>query len=327
MTSPSLLEVRDLAVLVQRPSGPPLPILHDVGFRIERGETLGIVGESGSGKSLLALALIGLLPENARASGTLRLDGTDLLSLPEAALCRIRGSGIGMVFQEPLTALNPAMTIGRQIGEALAMARGLGRGAARQEALALLDRVRIPEAARRIDSYPHELSGGQRQRVGIAIALAPGPRLLVADEPTTALDVTVQADILDVLAELVAERAMALILISHDLGVVARATRQILVLYAGTRFEEGTTPEVLRRPRNPYTRGLLSAVPRRRRSSEERFVTIPGTVPTFDHLPPGCRFATRCADHIASCDAGEPAWSIAADGRGLRCIRPEEGRA
>ena len=325
MIPPSLLEVRDLAVAVQRPSGPFLPILQDVGFRIERGETLGIVGESGSGKSLLALALIGLLPENAHASGTLRFDGTDLLTLPEAALCRVRGAGIGMVFQEPLTALNPAMTVGRQIGEALAIARGLGRRAARQEALALLDRVRIPEAARRIDSYPHELSGGQRQRVGIAIALAPGPRLLVADEPTTALDVTVQADILDILAELVAERAMALVLISHDLGVVARATRRILVLYAGTRFEEGTTPEVLLRPRNPYTRGLLGAVPRRRRSAQERFVTIPGTVPTFDHLPPGCRFATRCADHIAACDAGEPVWSIAADGRGLRCIRAAGG--
>ena len=326
MTPPSLLEVHHLAVAVQRPSGPPLPILQDVGFRVERGETLGIVGESGSGKSLLALALIGLLPEAARASGTLRFDGTDLLTLPEVGLCRIRGAGIGMVFQEPLTALNPAMTVGRQIGEALSIARGLGRGAARQEALALLDRVRIAEAARRIDSYPHELSGGQRQRVGIAIALAPGPSLLVADEPTTALDVTVQADILDILAELVAERAMALVLISHDLGVVARATRRLLVLYAGTRFEEGATPEVLLRPRNPYTRGLLGALPHRRRSAGERFVTIPGTVPTFDHLPPGCRFATRCADRIAACDAGEPGWSLAADGRGLRCIRAQEGQ-
>ena len=326
MVPPPLLEVRDLAVAVQRPSGPSLPILQDVSFHVERGETLGIVGESGSGKSLLALALIGLLPEAARASGTLRFEGTDLLTLPEAALCQIRGARIGMVFQEPLTALNPAMTIGRQIREASAVSRGLGRRAARQEALALLDRVRIPEAARRIDSYPHELSGGQRQRVGIAIALAPGPSLLVADEPTTALDVTVQAEILDLLAELVAERAMALILISHDLGVVARATRHILVLYAGTRFEEGATREVLLRPRNPYTRGLLGAVPRRRGSAGERFVTIPGTVPTFDHLPPGCRFATRCADRIAACDAGEPGWSLAADGRGLRCIRAQEGQ-
>ena len=326
MSPAPLLDVRDLAVSVQRSSGPPLPILQDVGFSLERGETLGIVGESGSGKSLLALALIGLLPEAARARGTLRFEGTDLLTLHEAALCRIRGSGIGMVFQEPLTALNPAMTIGRQIGEALAINRGLGRRAVRQETLALLDRVRMAGAARRIGSYPHELSGGQRQRVGIAIALAPGPSLLVADEPTTALDVTVQAEILDILAELVAERAMALILISHDLGVVARATRRILVLYAGTRFEEGATREVLVRPRNPYTRGLVGAVPHRRRSAEERFATIPGTVPTFDDLPPGCRFATRCADRIPACDAGEPAWRVVGDGRGLRCIRTEGGQ-
>ncbi len=326
MTPPPLLEVRDLAVSLKRSSGPSLPILQDIGFKVARGETLGIVGESGSGKSLLALALIGLLPEVAHASGTLRFDGKDLLTLPETALCRIRGAGIGMVFQEPLTALNPAMTIGRQIGEALAVSRGLGRRAARQEALALLDRVRIAEAARRIDSYPHELSGGQRQRVGIAIALAPGPSLLVADEPTTALDVTVQADILDLLAELVAERAMALILISHDLGVVARATGRLLVLYAGTRFEEGATREVLLRPRNPYTRGLLGAVPRRRQTAAERLVTIPGTVPAFDALPPGCRFATRCADRIPACDAGEPVWSIAEDGRGIRCIRARGGQ-
>ncbi len=325
MNPPPLLEVRDLAVSVQRGSGPSLPILQDVAFTVERGETLGIVGESGSGKSLLALALIGLLPKAARASGTLSFEGIDLLTLPEAALCRIRGAGVGMVFQEPLTALNPAMTVGRQIGEALIVSRGIGRRAARQEALALLDRVRMPDAARRIDSYPHELSGGQRQRVGIAIALAPRPSLLIADEPTTALDVTVQAEILALLAELVAERTMALILISHDLGVVARATRHILVLYAGTRFEEGQTRDVLLRPRNPYTRGLLGAVPRRRRSAGERFITIPGTVPTFDALPPGCRFAPRCADHVLACDAREPDWSLGADGRGLRCIRAAGG--
>ncbi len=261
--TPPLLAVSGLSVSVARPGSAPLPILSDIAFDLARGGRLGIVGESGSGKSMLALALIGLLPGGARASGTIHLDGTDLLALPEAALCRIRGRRIGMIFQEPLTALNPAMRIGDQVAEGPRGPPGPVEAEARHRALALLDRVRIPQAARRIDAYPHELSGGQRQRVGIAIALAPGPALLVADEPTTALDVTVQAEILAILDELVRQDGMALILVSHDLGVVARATDRTLVLYAGTRQEDGPTAAVLRDPAHPYTRGLLGAMPRR----------------------------------------------------------------
>ena len=330
--TPPLLAVAHLSLSVARPGAAPLPILSDIAFDLARGETLGIVGESGSGKSLLALALIGLLPGGARASGAVRLDGTDLLALPEAALCRIRGRRIGMIFQEPLTALNPAMRVGDQVAEGLVARPGLSRAEARRRALELLDRVRIPQAARRIDSYPHELSGGQRQRVGIAIALAPEPDLLIADEPTTALDVTVQAEILDILDDLVRQDGKALILVSHDLGVVARATARTLVLYAGTRQEDGPTAAVLRDPAHPYTRGLLGAMPRRRHhhgaalGGPRRLSTLPGTVPAFTGLPPGCRFAPRCPDHVPDCDAAEPAWRGREDGRGLRCIRADAPR-
>ncbi len=235
----------------RRPGGARIEVLSDIAFALGRGETLGIVGESGAGKSLLALSLLGLLPEGVRAAGRIRLGETDVLAASEAELCRLRGRRIGMIFQDPLSALNPAMRVGRQIAEGLVLGRGLGHAAARRRARDLLDRVRIPEAERRLDAYPHELSGGQRQRVGIAIALALEPALLVADEPTTALDVTVQAEILDLIAGLVKEDGMALILVSHDLGVVARATARTLVLYAGTRFEAGATSAVLRRARQP----------------------------------------------------------------------------
>ena len=326
MTGAPLLDVRALSVAATRSSGPPMPILADVSFSLVAGDTLGIVGESGSGKSTLALALIGLLPDGMRARGTIAFEGIDLLTRSESDLCRIRGARIGMIFQEPLTALNPAMTVGRQIAEAAALHRDLDRRSARREALALLDRVRIPEAARRFDSYPHELSGGQRQRIGIAMALAPGPDLLVADEPTTALDVTVQAEVLDLLAELVAERAMALILIGHDLGVVACSTNRMLVLYAGTRFEAGPTRDVLLHPRNPYTRGLIGALPRPRQGTE-RLATIPGTVPSTAQAFTGCRFAPRCVEHRTPCDAGEPAWRSFGDGRGVRCVLAPEDAA
>ena len=320
MTAP-LLAVADLAVAVPRPGGGLLPILSDVAFALAPGETLGIVGESGSGKSLLALALIGLLPGPARASGSIRFAGAELVGAPEADLCALRGRRIGMVFQEPSTALNPAMRVGDQIAEGPVRALGLGRAEGRRRALALLDRVRIPEAARRIEAFPHELSGGQRQRVGIALALALGPALLIADEPTTALDVTMQAEILDLLADLVRQDGMALILVSHDLGVVARATARTLVLYAGTRFEAGPTAAVLGAPANPYTAALLAAMPRRRRAGDARLATIPGTVPDFAGLPPGCRFAPRCGVRIAACDAAEPGWRALGAGRGARCIR------
>ncbi|MBP0573115.1 ABC transporter ATP-binding protein, partial [Mycobacterium tuberculosis] len=293
-------------------------------FDLGRGETLGIVGESGSGKSLLSLAVMGLLPPAARIDGRIALDGRDLLPLNDDEMCEVRGRRIGMIFQEPMTALNPAMRIADQIAEGLVRHRLLGRQAARARAVELLDRVRIPNARQKADAYPHEMSGGQRQRVGIAIALALEPDLIIADEPTTALDVTVQAEILDILDDLVRGSRMSLILISHDLGVVARAADRTIVMYAGTRMEAGPTADVLHRPLNPYTRGLLSAMPRRRARPSDRLATIAGAVPGFDALPPGCRFAGRCPAHIPACDAAEPAWEIAGEGRGVRCIRAME---
>jgi peptide/nickel transport system ATP-binding protein len=316
-----LLEVENLGIAMGRADGGATKIVNDVSFALGRGETLGIVGESGSGKSLLSLAIMGLLPAAAEVSGRIALDGRELTKLSDDEMGEVRGRRIGMIFQEPMTALNPAMRVGDQIAEGLIRHRVLGRAAARERAVELLDRVRIPNPRGRADAYPHEMSGGQRQRVGIAIALALEPDLIIADEPTTALDVTVQAEILDILADLVAESRMSLILISHDLGVIARAAGRTVVMYAGTRMEEGATADVLHRPLNPYTRGLLTAMPRRRATGADRLATIPGAVPGFNALPPGCRFSTRCPMKIDACDAGEPAWTTPEAGRGVRCIR------
>ena len=328
-----LLDVRALSLALARKGRSPLPILRDIDLALPRGGTLGIVGESGSGKSLTALALLGLPPRGARLGGAIRLGGADLLAMSEHELCAVRGRRIGMIFQEPLTALNPAMRVGDQIAEGLRLHRGASRGAARAEALRLLERVRLREAGRRIDAYPHELSGGERQRVAIAMALAPGPDLLLADEPTTALDATVEADILAILAELAAD-GMGLVLVSHDLGVVARATRRMMVLYAGTRVEAGPTAAVLAAPRSPYTAGLVAAMPRPRGSGGalkrgERLGAIPGAPPRFEAPPPGCRFAPRCPHRIDACEDGEPAWRRFGDAgdeedRGVRCIRAAE---
>ena len=322
MTNTPLLSVRDLSVSIRHGDGSQLPILTDIAFNLEAGDTLGVVGESGSGKSLLALAIMGLLPGVAEASGKIALAGENLLAASEERLCEIRGDRIGMIFQEPMTALNPAMTIGDQIAEGLVWHRGLSWRDARAQAVDLLDQVRIPDAKRRSKTYPHEMSGGQRQRVGIAIALALKPALMIADEPTTALDVTVQAEVLDILGELAREYGMALMLVSHDLGVIARMCRRTLVLYSGRRMEEGATCDVLTEPRNPYTRGLIAAVPKRI-GDGGRLSTIRGTVPGFDRLPAGCVFSDRCPQVIAACHAGETAWTSFADDRGVRCIRAE----
>ncbi len=334
----TLLSVESLSVAVRRDDGAMLPIVSDVSFDLQRGETLGIVGESGSGKSLLSLALIGLLPGSARVDGRIGFQGRDLTQLAERELCAVRGAEIGMIFQEPMSALNPAMRIGDQIAEGLRL-RGAGRSEADRKALELLDRVRISDAGNRIAAFPHELSGGQRQRVVIAIALAGSPKLLIADEPTTALDVTVQREILAILAELVAEDKMGLILVSHDLGVIAQSCARTLVMYAGTGFELAPTNALLSRPLNPYTQGLLAAIPRRRTHDADagttepaaraaslvrrRLKTIDGTVPSFSALPPGCRFAPRCPQRIAECQAGEPAFRPVAPGRFVRCLRAQ----
>ena len=257
MTQP-LVSVEDLSI--ETTSG--RPILRELSFKLGRGETLGLAGESGSGKTMTALAMMGLLPAGLKTSGRIVFESNPLPDTDDPAWDELRGRRIGMVFQEPLTALNPAMSIADQVAEGLVRHRGIGWRQGRQEAVALLDRVRIPRAAERAKSYPHELSGGQRQRVGIAIAITLRPALLIADEPTTALDVTVQREILDLLAELVREEKMALMLISHNPGVLAYATESLLVLRHGDCVESGPTRQVLTVPAHPYTRGLLEAIPR-----------------------------------------------------------------
>ena len=262
-----MLRVQSLSVEIAASAAWPIRAIDGVSFELARGATLGVVGESGSGKTVLALAIMRLLPATACATGRILLGEDDLLRLSERAMCGIRGRRIGMIFQEPMTALNPAQRVGTQIAEGLLAHRDMGRTEARSEALRLLERVRIADAARRIDAFPHELSGGQRQRVGIAIALALRPELLIADEPTTALDVTVQKDILDILDELVSDLKMSLIFISHDLAVIARIADRTLVMRQGRVVEQGETSQLLRHPSAPYTRALLEAMPRRARGS------------------------------------------------------------
>ena len=323
MTSP-LLAVTDLRVTLPLADG-PADALRDVSFDIAAGETVGLIGESGSGKSMTALALMGLLPERAVASGHVRFDGRELLGLDDRAMSALRGNRIGMVFQEPMTALNPLHTIGDQVAEPLRVHRGMGRAAARAEGLRLLDRVHLVDAAARIDAYPHQLSGGQRQRVTIAMALACDPQLLIADEPTTALDVRVQREILDLLDGLVAERAMALLLIGHDLGVMADRVSRLLVMYGGTVVESGPTADVFARLAHPYSKGLFAARPRlggsRIDGVRQRLATIPGRVPTLAEMPRGCPFEARCGWAIAACGDALPPLVAVAEGHGARCIR------
>ena len=324
---PRLLEVCDVGVTVTTPRG-PANALRGLGFALDAGTKLGLIGESGCGKSMTALALMGLLPVGATLSGSIRLRGQELVGLDEAALCALRGDRIGMVFQEPMTALNPLHTIGDQVAEPLRLHRGAGRTPARAEALRLLDRVRLPQAAQRLDAYPHQLSGGQRQRVTIAMALACGPDLLIADEPTTALDVTLQVEILELIDELVRESAMALLLISHDLGVMARMVERLLVMYGGSVVESGPTDAVFARLAHPYTRGLHGARPRlgtpRVNGRKPRLATIPGRVPELADLPRGCPFADRCSWVVDACRvAPPPAFPVGPD-HVARCIRVDD---
>jgi len=306
------LDLRNLVLELPTPGGWVRPVA-EVSFALQEGESLGIVGESGSGKTMLALALMGLLPPGARASGEAWLyprdpaedhRGENLLALPPDRMRRLRGKEIAMIFQEPMTALNPLMRIGAQVEEAIRVhdSRAGGKEFARRSLVAL-GRASVPEPARRALQYPHQLSGGLRQRVMIAIALAASPGILIADEPTTALDVTVQSQILALLSQLCREMRLSLIFITHDLGVVAQIADRVAVMYAGRIVEEGSTSDVLRRPLHPYTEGLLRAAPR---LSREKLVPIPGSVPALDALPPGCSFGPRCAIHIERCDAAIP---------------------
>jgi peptide/nickel transport system ATP-binding protein len=318
--APGLLEVRDLRVVLRTARG-PAAALHDVSFTLERGGTLGLIGESGCGKSLTALALMGLLPEGAQLAGSIRLQGRELVGLPEPELAALRGDRLAMVFQEPMTALNPLHSVGAQVGEPLRLHRGLGAAAARAEALRLLERVRLPQARQRLDAYPHQLSGGQRQRVMIAMALACGPDLLIADEPTTALDVTIQREILALIDELVAGSGMALLLISHDLRVMARHVARVLVMYGGTVVEAGPAAAVFGRLAHPYTRGLFGARPRLGATRGTRLATIPGRVPELADLGAGCPFAERCPLVIEPCRAALPPAVGVGPTHAARCIR------
>ncbi len=315
-----LLEVNGLSVRLQTQRGLALAV-RNMSFSLERGETLGLVGESGCGKSMTAMSLMGLLPDNAQVNGSVRFDGEELVGMKENDLCRLRGNRIGMIFQEPMTALNPVHSIGHQVAEPLRLHRGMNAADARKQAVSLLDRVGIPDAGRRIDAYPHQFSGGQRQRVTIAMALACEPDLLIADEPTTALDVTIQQQILDLIGELVAERGMALILISHDLGVIAQNVARMLVMYGGSVVESGSTESVFAHMAHPYTRGLFAARPRLDAGKGQRLATIPGTVAELVDLPPGCPFAGRCRFTIPQCFSVVPPPVLVEPGHQARCIR------
>jgi peptide/nickel transport system ATP-binding protein len=299
--------------------------LRGIDLAIAPGEAVGMVGESGCGKSVTWLAALGLLPARARVGGRARIGGQDLIGAPAAVLEKVRGGRIAMIFQDPSSSLNPVHRIGRQVTEALALHRGMRGAAARAEARRLLDLVGIPDAARRLDAYPHELSGGQNQRVMIAIALAGRPELLVADEPTTALDVTIQAQILELLSALRREMGMALVLISHDLGVVADACDRVAVMYAGRIVEEAPVARLFGAAAHPYTQGLIGALPPID-GPRRPLAAIPGGVPEPWAMPPGCAFAPRCAHRTGACDAGTPRAARLADDHAAACLRAAPAR-
>jgi peptide/nickel transport system ATP-binding protein len=318
----ALLEVSDLGIRLKTSRGSAQAV-REVSFSLKRGETLGLVGESGCGKSITALALMGLLPESAVISGSIALEGRELAGLSDSDYCKLRGNRISMIFQEPMTALNPMHAIGDQIAEPLRRHKAYSAAQARKEAIALLDRVGLPDAARRVDAYPHQFSGGQRQRITIAMALACQPDILIADEPTTALDVTIQGQILDLIADLVAERGMAMILISHDLGVIAENVQRMMVMYGGTVVESGATDKVFSRMGHPYTQGLFRARPRLGAKKGTRLQTIAGTVPELADLPAGCPFADRCPLVENRCRAALPAMVDVGAGHDVRCLRTD----
>lgn len=315
MTSEPLLEVKDLEVKVGG-----VVALSGVSFEIRAGERVGLIGESGSGKSLTAFSIMGLLPQGLSATGQVTFDDRDLLTSSEKALCEIRGDDISMVFQEPMSALNPVMRIGDQVAESLRIHRSISKDEAARKAQVMLAKVALD--AGRVRSYPHQLSGGQRQRVVIAIALVCGPSLLIADEPTTALDVTVQAQILALLSELVDEGGTSLFLITHDLAVVANTCERVLVMYGGRIVESGLTDEVFSDPSHPYTAGLLAAVPEIDLAGTrmQRLATIDGSVPGLGLFPSGCVFRNRCVSATVACE-NEPGVSQSGE-RSVSCWHP-----
>ena len=321
MSRPPLIEISDLRVTFHGDDGRALHAVDAVDLDVPNGSTLGLVGESGCGKSVTSRAIMGLLPkQSAEITGSIRFDGFDLLNVPDQTLRDIRGNRLAMIFQEPMTSLNPSFTIGDQIVETILRHRGGTRSAARRRAIELLRRVHIPSPERRIDEYPHKLSGGMRQRVMIAMALACDPQLLIADEPTTALDVTLQAQILDLMRELKAQSGAAIILITHDLGVVAEVCDEVAVMYAGEIVERASVDELFANPQHPYTVGLLGSIPRLGRRTSH-LATIEGMVPNMARPPSGCRFAARCPFAKAACVAAPPPFKNLSPAHWSRCIR------
>ncbi len=324
--SAPLLAIEDLTVAFPA-NGGWAEVVRRASFTVGRGEFVGLVGESGSGKSVTALAVLRLVPPpGAIRGGSIRLEGRDLMALPEAEMRRVRGGAIGLVFQEPTTALNPVFTIGAQIVEAIRAHRPLGRAQARAEALRLLELVAMPDPASRLGDYPHQLSGGQRQRALLAMALAARPAMLIADEPTTALDVTIQAQILELLQRLRAELGLAVLLITHDLAVIAETCDRVVVMYAGEVVEEGPIRPLFAQPAHPYTRGLLAAVPVLGRPAPRgELPTIRGQVPAPDRPPAGCLFHPRCPGVMAHCRVRAPQAYSLPGGRLARCFLHEPG--
>jgi peptide/nickel transport system ATP-binding protein len=318
----ALLEVDNLQTHFRTPDGVNRAV-DGVSFHVEEGETLAIVGESGCGKSVTAMSILRLIPEPpGRIAGAIRLEGRDLLTLDDRAMRDIRGNHISMIFQEPMTSLNPVLSIGRQLGETLRLHQGLDSGAAQRRAVETLTLVGIAEPMRRLAEYPHQMSGGMRQRVMIAMALACNPKLLIADEPTTALDVTIQAQILDLMAELKRRVGAAIVLITHDLGVVAEVAERVMVMYAGRKVEEAPVAALFRTPRHPYTQGLLGAVPKLGSSlvgADTRLAEIPGSVPSLKQRIAGCVFAGRCPRVTELCRQVAPALEPKAPGHFAAC--------
>jgi len=322
--SAPLLEVTDLNVRFPTEDG-MVHAVRGVDYSLRSGEVLGIVGESGSGKSVTSLAVMGLLPGSARVTGSVKYRGQELLGQNDRSMSRVRGKGVSMIFQDPMTSLDPVYKIGAQIEETLRIHdKSLSAKTAEARAVELLELVGIPNAGARVDSYPHEFSGGMRQRVVIAIAMANQPEVIIADEPTTALDVTVQAQILEVLQTALQETGAAMVMITHDLGVVAGIADRVLVMYAGRPVEIGSVDDIYYEPRMPYTLGLLGSLPRLDAPTRERLTPILGSPPSLVNMPPGCPFAPRCPLHIAECDEAEPERFQVGAGHTAACIRTEQ---
>lgn len=322
----SLLDIEGLGVAFEDEDGHPLPAVQNVNFSLEKGAVTCLVGESGCGKSLTARAILGILPRGATAAGSVRFEDRELIGLPEKTMSRLRGRSMAMIFQEPMTALNPVLTVGEQAAEPLRLHLGLSKAEARKRVVELFAEVGIPSPGERYTVYPHELSGGMRQRVMIAMALACRPSLLLADEPTTALDATIQGQVLSILNEERVSRGMAVLLITHDLGVVAQIADSVGVMYAGRLVEYGSLEELFHNPLHPYTRGLMAAAPTRASFRLDRLAAIPGTVPPLGSVPAGCPFHPRCSQALDICRKSLPP-ETARNGHRVLCWRVAQKEA